>query len=104
MTYCAGCHGLDGRGRGRVSAYCKVPPTDLSQLAVRNKGIYPAEWVCEVLRHGTGHPSNGQGYMPTWEPLLKSMNADPPGLTELRIQNLAAFVKTLQDPPPPHQK
>jgi len=28
--------------------------------------------------------------MPTWEPLLKSMKAGPPGVTEVRIQNPAA--------------
>ncbi|HKM79900.1 MAG TPA: hypothetical protein VJY15_02925 [Candidatus Acidoferrum sp.] len=37
--------------------------------------------------------------MPTWEPLLKSMNADPPGVTEIRIQNLAAYVETLRAQP-----
>jgi mono/diheme cytochrome c family protein len=98
-AYCAGCHGQDGRGKGRSSAYCSVPPADLTQLAQRNNGIYPAEWICEVLRHGTGHAPRGQGYMPTWEPLLKSMNGDPPGVTEVRIQSLAAFIRTLQDQP-----
>jgi len=96
MAYCAGCHGQDGRGKGRSSRYCSVPPTDLTQLAQKNNGAYPAEHVCEVLRHGTGHAPKGQGYMPVWEPLLKSMNADPPGVTDVRIQNLAAYIKTLQ--------
>jgi len=103
-AYCAGCHGQDGRGKGRSSGYCTVPPTDLTQLAQKNNGIYPAEWICEVLRHGTGHAPKGQGYMPTWEPLLKSMNGDPPGVTEIRIQSLAAYIKTLQDLPSGAQK
>jgi len=103
-AYCAGCHGQDGRGKGRSSSYCTVPPADLTQLALRNNGNYPAEWVCQVLRHGTGHAPRGQGYMPTWEPLLKSMNGDPPGFTEVRIQNLAAYIKSLQDEPPAPRK
>ena len=32
-VYCAGCHGEDGRGKGRSSRYCTVPPVDLTQLA-----------------------------------------------------------------------
>ena len=96
-VYCAGCHGKDGRGKGRSSGYCTVPPADLTQLAQKNKGIYPADRICQVLRHGTGHAPKGQGYMPIWEPLLKSMNADPPGVTEVRIQNLAAYGRTLQN-------
>lgn len=97
MAYCAGCHGQDGRGKGRSSAYCTVPPADLTQFAQRNHGIYPAERVCDVLRRGTGHPPRGQGYMPVWEPFLKAMNSDPPGVTEMRIQNLAAYIKILQE-------
>ncbi len=96
-AYCAGCHGQDRRGKGRSSAYCTVPPSDLTQLAQRNHGIYPVERVCDVLRRGTGRPPRGQGYMPVWEPFLKSMNADAPGVTELRIQNLAKYVRTLQE-------
>jgi mono/diheme cytochrome c family protein len=97
LAYCAGCHGQDGHGKGRSSAYCTVPPADLTQLAQRNNGVYRVEKVCDVLRRGTGRPARGQGYMPIWEPLLKSMNADPPGVTEIRIQNLAEFVKTIQE-------
>jgi len=96
-AYCAGCHGQDGRGKGRSSAYCTVAPANLTQLAQRNSGVYPLERVCDVLRRGTGRPPRGQGYMPVWEPLLKSMNSDPPGVTEMRIQNLAAYVKILQE-------
>ncbi|MFI5096034.1 MAG: c-type cytochrome [Candidatus Acidiferrales bacterium] len=98
-AFCAGCHGQKGRGKGRSSRYCTVPPADLTHLAQKNHGSYPTEKVCEVLRRGTGQPPKGQGYMPIWEPLLKSMNADPPGVTEVRIQNLVKYVKTLQDEP-----
>lgn len=97
--YCAGCHGEDGRAKGRSSRYCTVPPVDLTQLARKNHDIYPSERVCQILRYGTGRPSNGQGYMPVWGPLLRPMNADPPGVTEVRIQSLSEYVRTLQDMP-----
>jgi mono/diheme cytochrome c family protein len=98
-VYCAGCHGQDGRGKGHSARYCTVPPADLTHLASNNHGIYPTEKVCEVLRHGTGQPPKGQGYMPLWEPLLKSMNTEPAAVTEERIRNLSEYVKTLQDRP-----
>jgi mono/diheme cytochrome c family protein len=98
-VYCAGCHGEDGRGKGHSSRYCTVPPPDLTQLARNNHGIYPVERVCEILRHGTGQSPKGQGYMPIWQPLLKSMDAEPARVTEERIRNLAEYVKTLQDRP-----
>jgi len=109
-AYCVGCHGQDGRGKGHSSAYCTVPPANLTQIAQRNNGVYQIEKVCDILRRGTGRPARGQGYMPIWEPLLKSMNADPPDVIKIRIQNLAEFVKTLQEDstaskkhPSPHQ-
>ena len=96
QAYCAGCHGQSGRGDGRSSHYCSVPPTNLTRLAEKNQGIYPEDHVCDVLRHGTGRVAKGHGYMPVWEPLLKSMNKDASGATEQRIKNLAAYIKTLQ--------
>lgn len=97
VVYCAGCHGEDGRAKGRSSRYCTVPPVDLTQLARQNHDTYPSERVCQILRYGTGRPPQGQGYMPVWSPLLRSMNADPPGMTEVRIQSLSEYVRTLQD-------
>jgi hypothetical protein len=35
--------------------------------------------------------------MPIWEPLLKVLNGDGPGVTEVRIRSLAEYVRTLQD-------
>ncbi|MGB7846705.1 MAG: c-type cytochrome [Candidatus Acidiferrum sp.] len=104
-VYCVGCHGKDGRGQTPYARYCAVPPADLSQLTRNNHGIYPAERVSNVLRRGTGQLPRGPGYMPVWEPLLRSMNSDPPGITEVRIQNLTKYVKTLQSrPAPPHRR
>jgi len=98
-AYCAGCHGPDGRGTGRASRYCTVKPSNLTKLAQNNKGVYPAERVCEVLRNGTGHLAHGVGYMPVWKPLLKSMNGDATETTEVRIKNLAGYIETLQEQP-----
>lgn len=98
-NYCAGCHGEDGRGKGRSSRYCTVPPADLTQLDRKNHGSYSPERVCQILRYGTGRPPKGQGYMPIWGLLLRSMNVDPPDVTEIRIHNLAEYVKILQDTP-----
>ena len=97
VVYCAGCHGEDGRAKGRSSRYCTVPPADLTKLARQNHDAYPSERVCQTLRYGTGRPPKGQGYMPVWGPLLRPMNADPPGVTEVRIQSLSEYVRTLQD-------
>jgi mono/diheme cytochrome c family protein len=96
-AYCVGCHGEDGLGYGRYSGDCSVPPRDLTQLARKNHGIYPVEKVWTILRQGTGQAPAERGYMPIWEPLLKVLNGDAPGVTEVRIRSLAEYVRTLQD-------
>jgi mono/diheme cytochrome c family protein len=100
-AYCASCHGKDGRAKTPAARLCTVPPADLSTLALKNHGIYPAARVSEVLHNGTGKPATGQGYMPVWQPLLQSMNSETLEVTELRIRNLTDYVKTLQVPLPP---
>jgi len=103
--YCAGCHGSDGHGLGTASRYCTVPPSNLTLLTRKNHGVYPAKRVSQVLHSGTGKTPQGQGYMPVWEPLLKTMNEDKPGITEIRIANLTEYVRTLQErPETPHKK
>ena len=103
--YCAGCHGSDGHGLGSAAQYCTVPPSNLALLARKNHGSFPAKRVSQVLHSGTGKTPQGQGYMPVWEPLLKTMNEDEPATTETRIVNLTEYVRTLQEhPETPHKK
>jgi len=99
LAYCAGCHGKDGRARTPVARLCAVPPADLTLLAINNHGAYPARKVFEVLHNGTGKPFQGQGYMPVWEPLLKSMNSETQEVVDLRLRNLTEYVRTLQARP-----
>ena len=65
-------------------------------FSINNQGAYPAHKVAEILRNGTGKPPQGQGYMPVWEPLLKSMNSESQDVIDLRIRNLTEYVRTLQ--------
>src|SRR6185312_12756625 len=42
VAYCASCHGADGMGTGPAASALKAPPTDLTMLAHKNSGTYPA--------------------------------------------------------------
>ncbi len=41
-SYCAVCHGKDGKGNGPAAIAMKTPPTDLTLLAKKEGGKYPA--------------------------------------------------------------
>lgn len=92
----------DGRSRTPAARLCAVPPADLTLLSISNQGSYPAQKVERVLHYGTDKPPQGQGYMPVWEPLLKSMNSETQEVTDLRIHNLTEYVRTLQARPVSH--
>ena len=95
-SYCAPCHGVDGRGNGPVAPALKTPPTDLTVLAKNNNGKYPDTHVVSVLQNGTNLPVHGTAQMPVWGPILGKMNMTNPQDKMLRISNLSRYLETLQ--------
>ncbi|HEX8711472.1 MAG TPA: c-type cytochrome [Terracidiphilus sp.] len=94
-SYCASCHGMDGRGNGPVAADLKTQPTDLTQLARRNHGKYPDVRVISVLKQGTSVPAHGNAVMPVWGPILNATDANS-RLSALRISNLSGYLESIQ--------
>ena len=61
---CAVCHGKDAKGQGPFAAELKRPPVDLTTLARRNGGLFPAPRVYDLIEgSGSGH---GTREMPIW--------------------------------------
>ena len=61
---CAVCHGKDAKGGGPYSAELKRSPPDLTTLARRNAGAFPAPRLYDVIEgSGAGH---GTREMPVW--------------------------------------
>jgi mono/diheme cytochrome c family protein len=94
-SYCASCHGPDGKGNGPAATALKTHPTDLTVLAKQSGGKYPSMKVMTSIRDGAlaGHGSKD---MPIWGPILSSVSADDPGVVDQRVANLVAYIGTLQ--------
>lgn len=93
--YCASCHGPAGEGDGPASAAFKSRPPDLSRLAARNDGIYPAERVREaVLGSGRALTAHGSADRPVWGPAFRA--ADTDSLARDRVASLVAHIERLQ--------
>jgi mono/diheme cytochrome c family protein len=98
-TYCAVCHGADGRGNGPAAVALKEHPTDLVQLAKDNGGKFPGAHVYAVLQFGMETPAHGSKDMPVWGPALRSLDqgGPAPDMEEhQRIANLTSYLKSLQ--------
>lgn len=97
-AYCASCHGLAGRGDGPVAPALRTPPADLTRLAQRNGGTYPAEQVAERIDGRMHVAAHGPAEMPVWGDPLSSSSLAGRGEQELatRVSALVDYLRTLQ--------
>ncbi len=96
-SYCAPCHGTDGRGGGPVASDLKTQPTDLTMLTRNNGGKYPDTHVVAVLHFGASTPAHGTAQMPVWGKVLGSLNKGTHTQEkDLRIANLSRYLQSLQ--------
>ena len=102
VSYCASCHGMDGKGNGPVAESLKTPPTNLTQLSNQNHGKYPAHHVVAVLHGGTSPSAHGTALMPVWGPIFAKIDKSSSPATAssaklLRISNLNRYIQGIQE-------
>lgn len=64
--FCAACHGPEGRGDGPVASTLNVLVPDLTGLAERNGGTFPAGDVRDVIDGRALVVAHGPRTMPVW--------------------------------------
>ena len=97
VSYCAMCHGTDAKGGGPFSPQLKVWPPDLTQLAKKNNGTYPAMRVSEMIDGEFGKSSaHGPHEMPIWGPVFRSMAHGHNDNAQLRITSVMKYLESLQ--------
>jgi mono/diheme cytochrome c family protein len=95
-AYCAVCHGIDARGGGPMAASLKAAPADLTRIAARNAGVYPAARMERIISGQEMIPGgHGTRTMPVWGPIFSQIARDQ-DLGRLRIHNLAEYLKKVQ--------
>ncbi|MGB9236950.1 MAG: c-type cytochrome [Terriglobales bacterium] len=95
-TYCAVCHGTDGKGNGPAAEALKVPPSDLTTMAIRNGGKYPSMRVEAILRGEEMLPAHGTKDMPIWGNLFWTMSGGHAGEVQQRVTNLNKYIELMQ--------
>lgn len=95
-SYCATCHGLNGKGNGPVSSVLRVHPTDLTELSRSHQGKYPSAHVISVIQDGLNAPAHASAFMPVWGPVLGKMDPANPAQRQLRVANLSRYLESIQ--------
>ena len=96
--YCASCHGVRGDGTGPVAAVMNDSMPDLTALARRNGGEFPADRVASYVDGRSLPPAHGSRTMPIWGPAFDPMarlvvDAETAGP---RVAELVEYLRTLQ--------
>lgn len=99
--YCAACHGLAGHGDGVVAEALTVEVPDLTLLARRNRGHYPAARVSEIIDGRVMLGAHGTRTMPVWgQEFWIEEGADSQAEYAARaiVERLVNYVRSLQRP------
>jgi len=96
MNQCAACHGADAKGDGPAAPALKTPPTDLTTMAKKNNGKFPANHVYSSIVGDLNVPAHGTAEMPMWGNVYRSMSKGHESEVQQRISNLTRYIQSLQ--------
>jgi mono/diheme cytochrome c family protein len=99
---CSSCHGASGKGDGPVAPLIKVGVPDLTRIAARDGGEFPAADVRLVIDGRTDRRAHGPRDMPVWGwQLYDVSNPDYAGeraRTDSMIDRLVTYLQSIQQP------
>ena len=98
-TYCAVCHGAAAKGDGPLADALRVRPPDLTLIAKRNDGRYPADTVRRIIDGRNPVKGHGGPEMPVWGDAFRSpSDAYSEAKVQEKIVGLVEYLKSIQAP------
>jgi len=99
---CMPCHGIDGRGDGRLAETLKTPPADLTRIARSNQGQFPSARIAEIIDGRALVAAHGKREMPVWgDRYSVPMRGESPATVEKRVRAqidaLIDYLKSIQE-------
>gem|GEM_PF-243426 len=96
VSYCASCHGTDGKGHGPVAVALKDPLPDLTKIAKRHGGKFPGEEMEKMILGAKGsRVAHGSEDMPVWGPVFRKVENDQ-DLGLVRVRRLVEYLTSMQ--------
>jgi mono/diheme cytochrome c family protein len=96
-TYCATCHGTSARGDGPLAESMRRRPSNLTEIAKRNKGTFDRAMVFNVIDGRSKVPGHGGPDMPVWgDAFMRTSETSDEASVKHRINALVDYLETLQ--------
>jgi mono/diheme cytochrome c family protein len=97
-TFCASCHGTSARGDGPMAGLLRVAPPDLTRIAIRNGGAFPAERVYRIIDGRAAIGSHGTLEMPVWGNVFASPAEGGDAVSvATKIRDLVSYLEAIQE-------
>ena len=96
-TYCASCHGTSARGDGPLAPSMRRKPANLTEIAKRNGGEFPADLVFRTIDGRQPVRGHGGPDMPVWgDAFERSREAGDQARVKSVIQSLVDYLASIQ--------
>jgi mono/diheme cytochrome c family protein len=96
-TYCASCHGTSARGDGPLADSLRRRPPDLTQIAKRNKDVFPGDLVHQIIDGRQKVRGHGGPDMPVWgDAFARSAEGGSEEVVRARIGDLVKYLEGIQ--------
>ena len=98
FEYCSRCHGADGRGGGKAVRSGQPKPSDLTQLARKNGGTFPAAQVTQIIDGRRSIAAHGSSKMPVWGRVFtQEQSAETPEAhARSQVQIIVDYLRSIQ--------
>jgi mono/diheme cytochrome c family protein len=100
LRYCGACHGPEGKGDGVAGTFMRPKPADLTQIAKRNGGTFPARTTLAIMDGRDTVRAHGDPDMPVWGKIFKNQpNWDTRRRTDVqeKIRLITEYLGTIQE-------
>jgi mono/diheme cytochrome c family protein len=99
QRWCASCHGDNGRGHGPTAGALKVRPSDLTHIAARRDGKFPAGEIARFIDGRFEVEAHGTREMPVWGQRFGERIPEPgvsDSIVRGRVLVLVEYLKSIQ--------
>ena len=100
LQYCGACHGPAAKGDGIAGTYMRPKPADLTQIAKKNGGEFPAQRTMEVIDGRRTVRAHGDPDMPVWGQILDDQASGAPhqrAMVKGTIALITGYLASLQE-------